>query len=162
MLMAKLSDQPFVTEISVITEEVTPIAPSIRNMEKACLAIITTSGVVAQGNPDKFKAVSNTKWGKYSIHGLKDMKEGKWDVVHSGYDTVYMNADPNYGVPLDMVRQFEASQELEKGCRFARLYPYFYSSTGVGGVTSAMQHVGKEMAQNMKSEGIDGAILVST
>jgi glycine reductase len=123
MLMAKLSGQQFVTEIPVVTEEVTPIAPPIRNLKEACLALVTTSGVVAQGNPDKFKAVSNTKWGKYSIQGLKDMKEGKWDVVHGGYDTVYMKADPNYGVPLDMVRQFETSKDLEKQGRFAKLYP---------------------------------------
>ena len=88
MLIAKLFDQRFVTEIPVVAEEVTPIAPPIRKMTKACLALVTTSGVVAKGNPDKFKAVSNTQWGKYSIHGLKDMKEGKWDVVHGGYDNV--------------------------------------------------------------------------
>ena len=90
------------------------------------------------------------------------MKEGKWDVVHGGYDTVYMSTDPNYGVPLDMVRQFEAFKDLEKQDKFARLYPYFYSSTGAGGATSVMQCIGKEIAQDMKSEGIDGVILVST
>jgi glycine/betaine/sarcosine/D-proline reductase family selenoprotein B len=162
MLIAKLSDRPFVTEIPVITDEVTPIAPPIRNMEKACLALVTTSGIVAHGNPDKFKAMSNTKWAKYSIQGLKDMKEGKWDIIHGGYDTVYMNRDPNYGVPLDMVRQFEVSKELEQQRKFAKLYPYFYSSTGVGGVTSVMQRVGKEMAQEIKAQGIDGVLLVST
>jgi betaine reductase len=162
MLTAKLFGQPFETEIPVVTEEVAPIAPPIRDMGEACIALVTTSGVVAQGNPDQFKAVSNTRWAKYSIHGLKDMKEGKWDVIHGGYDTVYMEADPNYGVPLDMVRQFEASEELEKQGRFAKLYPFFYSSTGAGGATSVMKQVGKEIAQDMKAEGIDGVLLVST
>jgi glycine reductase len=162
MLTAKLSDQAFMTEIPLITEEVIPIPPPIHNLKEACLSLVTTSGVVEKGNPDQFKAVSNTKWAKYSIKGLKDMKESDWDVVHGGYDTVYMSRDPNYGVPLDMVRQFEVCGELEQQGRFAKLYPYFYSSTGVGGVTSVMKRVGKEMAQEIKSEGIDGVLLVST
>jgi len=162
MLSDKLAGRPFITEIPVISEEVTPIAPRITNMKEACISLVTTSGVVAQGNPDAFKAVSNTKWAKYSIDRLDSMKDGNWDVVHGGYDTVYMEADPNYGVPLDMVRQFETSKEFEREGEFARLYPLFYSATGVGGVTSVMQHIGKEIACDMRAEGIDGALLVST
>jgi len=161
MLLAKLSNQPFMTEIPVTTEEVTPIAPPLREMEGACLALVTTSGVVARGNPDQFKAVSNAKWAKYSVSGLKDMRDGKWDVIHGGYDTVYMSSNPNYGVPLDMIRQFEAKEAQEEG-RFARLYPYFYSATGVGGVSSVIKRIGVEMAQDIKSEGIAGVLLVST
>jgi glycine reductase len=162
MLLAKLNGKPFISEIPITTDEVVPIAPAIKDMKNAVIAIVTTSGLVAEGNPDKFKAVSNTKWGKYSIKGMSDMKQGKWDVVHGGYDTVYMKADPNYGVPLDMVKQFEASREFEKEGTFARLYPYFYSSTGVGGITSVMQRIGREIAQDMKAEGIKGALMVST
>ncbi len=162
MLLDKLAGRPFTTEIPVVSEEATPIAPRIANMKDACIALVTTSGVVAEGNPDGFKAVSNTKWSKYSIDKLDTMKDGKWDVVHGGYDTVYMKADPNYGVPLDMVRQFETSRELEREGEFARLYPYFYSATGAGGVTSVMQRIGKEIARDMQTEGIVGALLVST
>jgi glycine reductase len=162
MLVAKLAGRPYTTEIPVIREEVTPIAPRITSMKEACLSLVTTSGVVAEGNPEGFKAVSNTRWAKYSIEGFNTMKDGKWDVVHGGYDTVYMEADPNYGVPLDMVRQFETSKELEREGEFARLYPFFYSATGVGGVTSVMQRIGKEIARDMRAEGIDGALLVST
>lgn len=162
MLSNKLAGRPFTTEIPVVSEEAIPIAPRIANMKDACLALVTTSGVVAEGNPDGFKAVSNTKWAKYSIDKLDNMKDGNWDVVHGGYDTVYMKADTNYGVPLDMVRQFETSHELAREGKFARLYPYFYSATGVGGVTSVMQHIGKEIAKDMQAEGIDGALLVST
>jgi glycine reductase len=73
-----------------------------------------------------------------------------------------MYRDPNYGVPLDMVRQFEVSKEFERERKFAKLYPYFYSSTGVGGVTSVMQRIGEEIAKDIRAEGIQGVLLVST
>jgi glycine reductase len=155
MLLEKLADGPFVTEIPIESLETIPVAPPIADLASACLALATTTGIVPPGNPDGIKAYLNTQWRKYSIEELDSMKDGKWEVNHGGYNNTFMYGNPNYGVPLD------ASRGLEREGAFGRLYPYFYMTTGNVARISAMQAIGKEMALDMKAEGIDGVLLVS-
>lgn len=156
MLLNKITDRPFVSEIPIESLESIPVPPPIANLTSSCLALATTSGVVPLGNPDRIKGYLNTQWRKYSIDKLNSMKDGKWEVNHGGYNNAFMHTNPNYGVPLD------ACRELKKEGKFGRLYPYFYMTTGNVARISAMQAIGKEMALDMKAEGVDGVLLVST
>jgi glycine reductase len=156
MLVDKLAGRSFITEIPVESLEKIPVAPRITNLKDVCLALVATGGVTTEGNPAGFKSYHNTQWRKYSIDKLDSMLDAKWDVVHGGYNTVFMRNNPNYGVPLDVCR------ELEREGAFARLYPYFYGTTGVSTWLSAMQDAGKEMVLDMKAEGVDAVLLVST
>ena len=70
--------------------------------------MITTSGVVPWGNPDRFKTYRNTHWQKYNVAELKELEPGKWEAVHGGYNVAYMNKNPHYGVPLDALRTLAA------------------------------------------------------
>lgn len=156
MLLDKVADRPFSTEIPIETVEEAPVAPPIVNLQNAHLALLTTAGVVPPGNPDGFKTNGNTQWKKYSIDQLKSMTDAKWDVWHGGYNTVFMHENPNYGVPLDGVRDTQ-----NKGM-MGTLHPYFYSIPGSFGQISVMQNIGKEILKDLKAEGINGALLVST
>ena len=98
----------------------------------------------------------NTQWKKYSVENLDSMTDTKWDVRHGGYNNIFMLENPNYGVPLDVCR------ELEKEGVYARLYPYFYTTPGINGLISVMQRLGEEMVSDMKTEGVDAVLLVST
>jgi hypothetical protein len=51
---------------------------------------------------------------------------------------------------------------MEKEKIFTKLYPYFYGASGGGGTISDMQKIGREMALDIKSQGINGVLLVST
>jgi glycine/betaine/sarcosine/D-proline reductase family selenoprotein B len=84
------------------------------------------------------------------------MTDAPWDVWHGGYNTVFMHENPNYGVPLDGVRESQRDGSVGK------LYPYFYSIPGSFGQISVMQKIGKEILKDMKAQGITGALLVST
>jgi len=156
MLLDKLAGLSFTTEIPVESFEEAPIAPAIGNLKDVNLALATTAGLVPSGNPDRLKPWHNTRWGKYSIEKLNSMKEGSWDVLHIGYSTGFMYEDPNYGLPLDVCRK------LEREGLFARLYPYFYSTPGVSGGISDMEAIGREIARDMKVNGVNAALLVST
>ena len=156
ILLDKLAGRTFATEIPIETVEEIPVAPPIADLKDVCLAIVTTAGVVAPGNPDGFKTHRNTHWRKYSIDKMNSMKDAKWDVSHGGYNTAFMHENPNYGVPLDVCREIEG-----KGV-FGKLYPYFYVTPGNLGVVSAMQAMGREMLEDIKTEGINGVLLVST
>jgi betaine reductase len=156
MLIERLAGRTFSTEIPVESLEEIPITPPISNVKDACLALACTGGVTAFGNPDGFKVLKNTKWNKYSIGKLNSMTEVKWEVVHGGYNTVFMEANPNYGVPVDACRQ------MEREGAFGHLYPYFYGTSGVTTTMAAMQAVGREMAQDMKAGDVNAVLLVST
>ena len=67
-----------------------------------------------------------------------------------------LHENPNYGVPLDGVRDTQNQGML------GTLHPYFYSIPGSFGQISVMQNIGKEILKDLKAEGINGALLVST
>ncbi len=156
MLLDKMADRPFTTEIPIGSLEKVLAVPSIANVDNVTLALVSTAGVVPAGNPDGFKMHRNTQWKKYSIAGLNSMKDAEWEVRHGGYNTAFMFDNANYGVPVDVCR------ELEREGAFSRLYPYFYTVPGINGLISVMQHLGKEMASDMKAEGVDAVLLVAT
>ncbi|MBI4525973.1 MAG: glycine/betaine/sarcosine/D-proline family reductase selenoprotein B [Deltaproteobacteria bacterium] len=156
MLLAKLSSKPFVTEIPWLRwARVAPAKP-LPDLTKATIAVATTSGLVPWGNPDQFWARRNTKWAKYALAGHDSMEKGKWEAVHSGYNTAVVGENPNYAVPLDAIRELEASGA------FGSLYPYYYSTTGGQGAPQVMEKMAREMSQDMKSAGVDGVLLVAT
>jgi len=156
MLLDKMADRPFGTEIPVESLEAIPVASPVANLAGACVALATTSGVLPEGNPDAFKAAGNNQWKKYSIDKLNTMGNTHWDVMHGGYNTAFMKDNPNFGVPLDVCR------ELATEGRFGKLYPDFYMMSGCSGAIPVMQRMGRDMAANMKAEGVDAALLVST
>ena len=156
MLLNKVAGRPFATEVPIEKLEKIPVAPRITNLKTACIALASSSGVTLAGNPHGFTAYRNTQFKKYPIEKLNSMLESKWGVMHGGYDTTQMYANPNYGVPLD------AARELEKKGAFAKLYPYFYGTTGVQALISAMEAIGRGIAADMKAEGVNGVLLVST
>jgi glycine reductase len=156
MLLDKLSGRPFVTEIPIESLEAIPVPPRMETIKDACIAIAGTTGVVPEGNPDGFKMYRNTEWRKYSIDKLNSMLDARWEVWHGGYNTAFMQENPNFGVPLDV------SRELEKEGVFGRLYPYYYTTTGVVATVPAMQAIGREMVFDMKAEGVDAVLLVAT
>ena len=156
MLLNRLASRPFDTEIPIEIPEEVPIAPPVANLKDACVAIVSTAGVHPKGNPYGFKIYRNTIFKKYPIDKLNSMKEGSWEVVHGGYNAMFTNENPNYGVPLDACRQ------LERKHVFGNLYSYFYGTTGVEGLVSDMRKIGKEIAADMKTNGVNAALLVST
>ncbi|MBI4526656.1 MAG: glycine/betaine/sarcosine/D-proline family reductase selenoprotein B [Deltaproteobacteria bacterium] len=156
MLLDKISGRPFISEIPVEHIEAIPVSPPLKDLQEACLGLITTSGIIPSGNPDGFRGFQNIHWAKYSIEKVDSMSEADWDVVHGGYNTDFMKRNPNYGVPLDVCRQ------LERERIFGRLDSCFYATPGARGLLSVMHGLGKEMADDMKQRGVDGALLVST
>jgi betaine reductase len=156
MLLDKLAGRPFTTEIPVESIEKIPAPAPISNLSDICLALATTSGVLPHGNPEMFRGYQNTRWAKFPIGKLNSMRGAPWEVIHGGINTEFIRGNPNYGVPLDVCR------ELERQGVLGRLYPFFYATSGARGLVSVMNGMGKEMAVDMKAEGIDAVLMVST
>ena len=156
MLLAKCRNEPRVTELPMEAWDQTTPARAISDLKKATIAVITTSGVVPWGNPDQFRTFRNTYWRKYNIAGAQSMDPGRWEAVHGGYDVSYMNQNPHYGVPLDALRAAEDHRMI------AKLYPFYYVVPGNQGAPSVIRRIGQEIANDLREEGVDGSLLVST
>jgi glycine reductase len=158
MLLKKIKNEPFESELPLEVWDDAPPAPPLKQVKERSLALVTTSGVVPWGNPDRFKTYRNTHWRKYNIAELKELEPGKWETVHGGYNTAFMNQNPHYGVPLDALRALEAEGAIGPG----KLYPAYYVIPGNQGSPEVMCRVGQEIAADLKKDNVEGVLFVAT
>ncbi len=156
MLVARIAGKPFTTELPLPpVDHVAPAAP-LADLAHARVALVTTGGIVPKGNPDGLKQSNSTEWREYAIEGVSALEAGKYESIHSGYDASAANANPNYVVPLDAVRELEGSHA------FGSLYPRYIVTTGVGTAVVEARRMGREIAAELRSQGVDGVILTAT
>jgi glycine reductase len=158
MLLKKVNHEPFASELPMEVWDDAAPAPALEHVKDRNIAVVTTSGVVPYGNPDKFKTYRNTYWRKYNIAELKELEPGKWEAVHGGYNVAYMNQNPHYGVPLDALRSLEAEGAIGAG----KLYPAYYVIPGNQGAPTVMRRMGQEIAADLKKDNVEGVLFVAT
>lgn len=156
MLLKKLAGEDFQTELVVPKKDSVPVAPPIKDLKKAKIAIINTGGIVPVDNPDRIQSASATRWGRYDISSMDTLKEGEYKTIHAGFDPAAADHDPNVIVPLDVMK------ELEKEGYYGSLHPYFYSTVGTGTTQAEAARMGREMLKFLEEDEVDGVILVST
>ncbi len=156
MLLAKLAGRPYRTELPIESFGSVPPALPVPDLSGALVALVTESGVVPFGNPDRLETWNASKWFKYSIAGLNDLEPGKYQAFHGGCDTTGTNADPDRAVPLDAARM------LEKETVIGRLYEYYYVTTGNMANVKTMTRIGAEIAQDLRVNGVQAAIMTAT
>ena len=156
MLLAKLAGRPYRTEMVIESCGTVPPPPPVPDLSRALVALVTESGVVPLGNPDRLETWNASKWFKYSVAGLSDLEGGKYQAYHGGCDTTGTNEDPNRAVPLD------AARALEKEGVLGRLHDYYYVTTGNMANIKTMARLGAEIARDMKAQGVQAAIMTAT
>jgi glycine reductase len=156
MVLAKVKGEPFESEMVPTAFAPVPMPPSVKDLTKAKIMLITDGGLVPKGNPDKIQNLAATRWGSYSIDGCDDLKGEDYEISHGGYDAQFVRQDPDRLVPLDVLRQ------LEKEGVIGELYDEFLSTSGLANPLSNTRRMGREMAQKAKQLGIDAIILTST
>jgi DNA-binding transcriptional MerR regulator len=146
--------------LSVRTEEEPSLsflpAPPVQCLASAVIALITEGGLVPRGNPDGLESSRATRFFKYSLDGLPDLRANAFESIDRGWDTNHVNADPNRLVPLDVMR------ELEKKKLIGRTHDYLYTTTGVATTVESARKIGKEIAEDLKLNQISAAILTAT
>src|SRR6185312_1422235 len=140
MLLAKLRDGAFESEIPRIEAAPHPIPAAIQNLSQARLAMVTEGGLVPMGNPDRLESSRGSRYFKYSVAGLEGVKRGEFQAMHTGYDTSPVDEDPDRIVPLDDMRVLEKSQ------RFKKLHERYFVTTGTGAMPSKMAELGAGIA----------------
>lgn len=156
MLEKKLGGQEYQTELPMPKMDRVPIAPAIKRLSKATIALITTGGIVPVDNPDRIQSASATRWGRYDITGTYNLAEGVYKTIHAGFDPSAANGDPDVITPVDALRQYE------KEGRFKRLHNFLYSTVGTGTTQAEAKRMAGEMIPFLKEDCVHGVILVST
>ncbi len=87
---------------------------------------------------------------------MGELNAADYDVVHTGYDPVFIRQDPNRLVPLDVMREIETEGAIGK------LHDWFYTTTGVATTVENARRMGREIAAQLKSAGVSGVLLTST
>lgn len=156
MLLKKVNGQPFVTEMPIPKIDRVPIAPALKDLKKAKIALLNTGGIVPVDNPDRIQSASATRWGRYNIEGVDDLKGGVFKTVHAGFDPAAADADPDVITPVDALRA------LEKEGFYGSLHNWFYTTVGTGTTESEAARMAKEIVPYLKEDCVDAVILVST
>lgn len=155
MLLARLNDEEFQTELPMPVFDTVDPAPAIKDLSKSTIALVTSGGMVPLGNPDRIQSASAQKWGKYDVSG-RDALTGEYCTIHGGFDPVYANELPDRVAPLDILK------ELEKEGYIGKAFEYFYTTTGTGTSVGNSVKFGTEIGKELKEAGVDGVILTST
>ncbi len=114
MALKKWRGEPYTSELTVETFESIPPAPPVTDPSKMLVALVTESGLVHRGNPDRLPSAAATHWAAYSVAGMDRLVAGEWDAVHGGYDNTAALQDPNRVVPLDALRALERAGAIGK------------------------------------------------
>jgi betaine reductase len=156
ILINKLNNKPYFTEIPLRGFEVVPPASMIKNLKNSTIALVTTGGLVPMGNPDKIKQAFAVTYGSYNIKNIDSLNKGIYESIHGGYDTTFASNDPHRLIPLDEMRV------LEKEGAIGNVYEYFVSTCGVGTNIESSKEMGRKIVAQFKNAGVSAAILTST
>lgn len=156
VLLKKLRGEPFETEIPFRGLDLVPPAPPIERLEEATIALVTEGGLVPKGNPDGLESARATRYTRYLVKDLEMLGSDGFQSIHRGFDTTFINEDPNRLIPLDALRR------MERNGVFKRLFSHFFVTTGVATTIDNAKKIGKQIATELVSAGVSGAIVTST
>ena len=143
MALAKALEEPFESELVVTSFEPVVAPPPLQDLSKATIAVVTDGGLVPKGNPDKIPVIAATSWGAYSVAGLAYLRGEDYEIAHRGYDTRYVQEDPDRLVPLDVLR------ELEQEGVIGKVLDTFFSTSGLANPLENSRRLGKEMVERL-------------
>ena len=156
MLLAKLKGESFESEVTLPKYDRIEPASRIKDIRSATIALVTDGGLVPKGNPDKIENRHATRFGAYSIDLVDPLKRDGYEVVHGGYDEVFVIEDPNRLLPVDVMR------DLEKEGVIGKFHDRFFSTSGLASVVKSSEKIGQGIAEQLKAGGVSGVILTST
>lgn len=156
LLLRKLTGAPYRSEISIPKFDRVEHASPPADLSRAVVAVVTDGGLIRAGNPDGMPAGFTDRSCAISVAGHARLDTESFDVHHGGYDTRFVKADPNRLVPIDALRELEAEGVI------GRLFDTVYSTAGLGASLTHARRLGREIAGNLKREGVEAVILTST
>jgi glycine reductase len=156
LVLKKIKGEPYETELEVpALEKISPPAP-VADLKSAVIAVVSEGGMVPPDNPDRFAGSRNGAWAKYSFAGKDDLPGGSFISIHGGFNTLFVNEEPDRMLAVDAFRRLASEGEI------AALHDDFLSTCGNGGAFETMDEIGRAWAGELKAAGVTGAVLPAT
>lgn len=156
MVFKKMRGEPYKTELPVELPDRVEPAPPITDLTTARIGLVTSGGLVPVGNPDRLPGGPSQVWFKYEIGHLPTLRAGEWESVHVGFFTDHVNRNPNYVLPLNVMRALEDRRSI------GSIYPKYLTTSGRGTTVADSRRIGKEMADELVQGDVDAVIMVAT
>lgn len=156
VLLRKMKMETFQTEIPFPDMDLVPPADPIHELKEATIALVTEGGLYPKGNPDNMPRARSTRYAKYDISGLMALDADRFESIHRGFDTTFINMDPNRLLPLDVLHAME-KEGIIKG-----ILPQYFVTTGVATTMENAKRIGKGIAKELKEAEASGVILTAT
>jgi glycine reductase len=156
MLVAKLSGEPFRTEMPVEGYDAVPPAPPVADPARVRIGLVTSGAIVPKGNPDRLRRASETRWSRYPLDALETLSADDHECVHGGFFNMIACENPNLVLPLDAVRVLEREGVIGSVAEF------YCCTTGNDQRLADCARNGREIASALAEAGVEAAILVAT
>lgn len=156
MLLAKVRGEPFRTELEPPPFESIPPAPAVPDPARARIALVTEGGITDRRNSAGLESARATKFLEFDVSGLEGLPAEEFQTVHGGFNNAFANRNPNYIVPLDILR------ELEREGAVGEVYGKIYSTSGNGTSLKNAQAFGAEIAARLLAAHVQAVVLTST
>lgn len=155
MLLAKYKGEHYQSEV-VMSSPVERAIPHLKcKLSNAKIILITDGGLVPRNNPDHIPSSSSDRFGIYPIKELTALDPDAYEINHQGYDSFYVEQDPNRLLPVD------ALHELEHEGIIGGIHENFLSTTGVMTPVAKCTIIAQKIADYVTSQLIDGVIITS-
>jgi len=156
MLLARVAGRPYASEIQVQEYDRVPAAPPVRDLARATIGIVVSTGIVPRGNPDHLPGARALAAGRYSLEGLDTLDVARWESAHGGFNTKILNTrSPDYALPLATLRALETEGVI------GGIYPWFYSTVGNQTAVGPARAIGRRVAEEFRDAGVAAALQVS-
>ena len=156
MLHARIHNEPYVSELIIPKMDRVPIAPALKDLSHARIAMLNSGGIVPVDNPDHIQSASATRWGRYNVAEMDALKSGEFKTIHAGFDPAAANENPNRIMPIDAMKVL-----LKEGV-YGSLHPYFYTTVGTGTTEKEAARMAREIIPYLQEDHVDACILIST
>ncbi|MBM7625104.1 glycine reductase [Sporohalobacter salinus] len=149
MLLKKIDGEEYETEYPMPDfDRVDPVDP-IEDLANTKVALVTSGGIVPEGNPDRIESSSASKYGEYKITETGE-------TAHGGYDPVYANQDTNRVLPVDVMK------DLKDEGVIGELHELYYTTVGNGTAVASAKAYAQEIADKLVNDGVQAVVLTST
>jgi glycine reductase complex component B subunit gamma len=155
-LLRKIRGEAYTTEIPLPSYDRVPpsvLSGALGDLE---LALVTEASVVPFGNPDRLESARGTRWLRYPLDGLDDLRAGEYMTVHGGFDNADVNEDPDRVLPLDVMRELAAEGMI------GHLHDHYYVCTGMATAIQEAERIGREIAADLLKRSIHAVLVTST
>lgn len=156
MLLDVLNGKDVPTELPMPIFDVVPPAAPMGTMAGARIALVTEGGLVPKGNPEGLESSRASKYLRLPLEGIAGLSSAAYQTVHGGYNNAFVNENPNRLLPLDVCRELAAEGTI------GALADYCFTTTGNGTSYEKSMAFGRQIAEALRADKVDGVILTST